>query len=318
MKRMFVITLLLLLTAVYAFGQDKEQVVSFLHENDDRHTKFNSDIILIEEFNFGIPGGKNWLVVWEDRRRYEGHQYKTFLVFVYVVDIDGRELKFRESVLISQDENPYDYLSYYQSLPGVTVDGICQVGDFNSDGFDDVLSLLGSKLAICGFPSGRKTWYCGIPYGLVDGGNGQPPVEFINYNGEKGFKLYFEVYEVAGGVGWVPDPHPDNGKWIFYSWSNWNRRFVKIEEVEEDGIESLWFVDVKEIQVQIIEIKETVSQETEEKNPQSVIDTKNQTETVVENDAEEGSMPLWALVAIIGGVVAIAGSTALFVVKRRK
>jgi hypothetical protein len=45
---------------------------------------------------------------------------------------------------------------------------------------------------------------------------------------------------------------------------------------------------------------------TEDKNPQSDIDT------------EKSSMPLWALIAIIGVFVAVSACTALFVVKRRK
>jgi hypothetical protein len=50
-------------------------------------------------------------------------------------------------------------------------------------------------------------------YMSVDDGNGQPSVEFINYNGYEGFKLYFEVLEVAGGLGWVFKPHSDNYNW---------------------------------------------------------------------------------------------------------
>jgi hypothetical protein len=293
---------LLLLTAVYAFGQDKDQVVSFLHENDDQRIKFNENIIFIEEFNFGIPGGENWLVVWEDQWRDVDHQYKTVLVFVYVVDIDSGEIKFRERVLTTSKRT--EFLSYYR-LPGVTVDGICQVGDFNGDGFDDVLSLLGGVgggFFICGFPGGRETWYCNIHYGLVGDGE-QSPVKFINFNGENGFKVYYYQYEVAGGPGWVSDPSPDNHKWLFYKWDERQQKFDIAGIVLEGDIELPWSAERNEM-------KETAEQ--------SAIDTENQTEAVVETNAEKKSIPLWALIAIIGVFVAVSACTALFVVKRRK
>jgi hypothetical protein len=291
MKRIFVI-ILLLLTAVYLFGQDKEQVVSFLYENDVQSTKFNYDIIFIEEFNFGIPCGKNWLVEWykdysdTGKRSLQGRYLKN--ISIYVVDVDGGEIKFDGSVLITQDKTSDTVLlSYYHSLPGITIDGICQVGDFNGDGFYDVLSLLGSRLIISGiswFDEIRA--YCDINYVLEGDGSGKPPVEFINYNGENGFKLYYEAIEVWSGS--EPYQNPDNHKWLFYTWYEAERKFVNRGAVEEY------------------------------KNSQPVIEIENQTETVTETDAEKSPMPLWVWIAIIGGVAAVAVFTVLFAVKRKK
>jgi hypothetical protein len=56
----------------------------------------------------------------------------------------------------------------------------------------------------------------------------------------------------------------------------------------------------------------------EDKMPESAIGSKNQTKAVVQNDIEKSTMPLWAWIAIIGGVVVVSAGTALFVVKRRK
>jgi hypothetical protein len=55
----------------------------------------------------------------------------------------------------------------------------------------------------------------------------------------------------------------------------------------------------------------------EDKNSQSAIDTENQTEAIAQNDAWTNPLPLWAWIAIIGGIVAVAG-VVFFVVKRRK
>jgi hypothetical protein len=55
----------------------------------------------------------------------------------------------------------------------------------------------------------------------------------------------------------------------------------------------------------------------EDKIPESAIGGKNQTKAVVKNDVGESAMPLWAWIAIIGGIVAIAG-VVFFILKRKK
>jgi hypothetical protein len=62
MKRTIDIMVLLLAVSVFSFGQEKEQVIALLYEIDENRTKYGDEIIHIEEFNFGIPGGvTGWL-----------------------------------------------------------------------------------------------------------------------------------------------------------------------------------------------------------------------------------------------------------------
>jgi hypothetical protein len=138
----------------------------------------------------------------------------------------------------------YHPRSYSERLPGVTRgNGMYQIGDFNGDGFDEVAEFTTGaptpQFLICGYDplESNIKWYCSIPF---DYDYSLPPVEFIIYKRMKGFKLRYFTDEVAGGQGWVPDPSPKNGRWFFYIWDEGRRRFVEIEEVEEDGIESPW------------------------------------------------------------------------------
>ena len=75
--------------------------------------------------------------------------------------------------------------------------------------------------------------YCEIPFKIIDRVNGPAPVEFMTYNGMYGFKVYYSNNEVTGGIGWVPDPDPKNGKWIFYTWDAEQKKYVEIGEVVE-------------------------------------------------------------------------------------
>ncbi len=75
---------------------------------------------------------------------------------------------------------------------------------------------------------------CEIPFKIIDSEYGPAPVEFISYNGIFGFKVYFFDYEVAGGIGYVYEPNPQNGKWIFYTWDAERREYVEVGEVIEN------------------------------------------------------------------------------------
>jgi len=75
--------------------------------------------------------------------------------------------------------------------------------------------------------------YCEIPFEIIDPKKGPAPVEFMTYNGMYGFKVYYSNPEVAGGLGWVPNPDPKNNTWRFYTWDAEQRKYVEIGEVIE-------------------------------------------------------------------------------------
>jgi hypothetical protein len=102
-KKIYAVTVILLAVSVSSFGQDsevsfaqnKEKVIAFLYDTDERRTKYGSEIISIEEFNFGIPGGINWLVEWEGEQRI----YPYIYVIDYSVDIGVWEIRLREFII---------------------------------------------------------------------------------------------------------------------------------------------------------------------------------------------------------------------------
>jgi hypothetical protein len=303
MKKTLGIVILLLLTPAFLFCQDKEEVISLLYELDEQRTKFGYEITFIEEFNFGIPGGSNWLVQWyEEYNRSIGKPQRSLMI--YVVDIDTKEIKFRDMITLRSDSVSHHLFSFYQNLQGVTIeDGICHISDLNKDGFDEILEIVASRLAIIGYDprKGEIKWYCKIPYDDIDKGYSSPPVEFLTYKGMDGFKVRYFQYDVAGGPGWVPEPNPDNGKWFFYTWDKGRREFVEVEEFEED-----WEKSYKEPVQPVL---------AEQNTGEFAQDRETQKETA---SSDSGKNPrFYFYIAIAVGVIALALAV-FFVVRRKK
>jgi hypothetical protein len=310
-KRTLGIVILLLLTPSFLFCQDKEEVISLLNELDLRSTRFENEITFIDEFNFGIPGGSNWLVQWYQLEIGRS----SITTMVYVVDTDTKEIKFRDFVSLKSGDIPPYLFSYYQNLPGITIaDGICQIGDFNDDGFDEILGLDASYMLIRGYdPQTNKIKsYCNLRYGDVDEGYSSPPVEFITYKGMYGFKLRYFAYDVAGGPGYVFTPEPKNGRWFFYEWDKGKREFVEIEEfVEEINSDYLVETSVGTVVSEDFDITEIESMKTF-----AIGKSEKRTQSKLSSDSGKNSR-FYFYIAIAVGVIALALAV-FFVVRRKK
>ncbi|MDR0444658.1 MAG: hypothetical protein LBH44_14770 [Treponema sp.] len=294
---------LLLAVSLLSFAQTSDEVVLLLNDIEERVTKFGYQVFSIEEFNFGIPGGKNWLIEWEGSR---GQIYP----FIYVVDVVSREIKFCEQMGLSEKGDVHPLAPHFESLPGRTVGRwVFQVGDFNGEGFDMMLDFNigtgGPSVYISGYDpqTGEiRNYFGGTFDSKYDKG---PPVRFIEYKGMQGFMLLRGTgYVVPGGEGWVPDPTPSwAGKWFFYTWDKEQRKFVEIEEVNEDGTEIERPVSDPVVTAEAAPVSEAL--------PAAVPahETAN---------AETSPMPLWAWFAIIGGAVVVVGGVVVFVAKRKK
>ena len=316
MKRMCVLMLLLILLSLFSFGQTKEQVISLLHEIDDQSTRFGGQIIFIEEFNFGIHGGRNWLVEWEGRR---GQRFPV----IYVVDVDAREIKFRHNFGIRERGWIHPHALHYESLPGSTI-GVRQIGDFNGKGYDMMLNFNigagGPSIDISAFvqQAGRMEIIFSENF---DNRYENPPIRFIRYRGMQGFMIREgDPPQVAGGPTWTPDPpSPRAGRWFFYTWDAEQRTFVEVGEVDEAYIEGDWHPGGN-----------SAIEPTQEENAitayQSEIDTIEETApitaapvhsipTASQTSAATNQLPQWAWFALIG--VAVVGGIVL-VVRRKK
>jgi len=317
MKAIF-LTLFFLLTVSFSlFAQTKEEVVTLLHEIDDQRTRFNNRIIYIsDEFNFGIPGGTNWLIKWEGRHTVIG---RVVFTMVYVVDVDAREMLFRQSFPGGPDAFP----QYFESLPGRTFAN-SQIGDFNGEGFDMILSFevsgMGSFFSIDGFdPQTGRIEAVIDPFDFsFDERDERPPVRFVTYRGMQGFIFrFFDPPQVAGGPTWTPDPpDPRAGRWFFYTWDAQQRMFVEVGEVDEAFIEGDWHPGenpaVEPIQEQNdITANQLGADTIEETVP---ITTAEQPLSISQSGAATSPLLTWMWIVIASGVI---GGVVL-VVKRKK
>ena len=331
MKIIFFTVLLLLATTFFLFPQTEDEIAVLLHEIDERSTRFNNRIVSIsDEFNFGIPGGKNWLVEWE------GHN-PTIGIFtlkiVYVVDIETREIKFRHGFGPTVRGWVHPNASAFESLPGRTI-GARQIGDFNGEGFDMILNLHiggggpGVDITVFNPQTDRMEWIFSENF---DNRYENSPIRFIRYRGMYGFMVREgDPPQVAGGPTWVPEPNPRAGSWFFYTWDREQFTFVEIGEVDETYIEGDWRPSespaaepIEQNTDELTEVPEEL--ETNNISIAPIVDdfAENQHFEVpavivlqADSIAEGGGMPLLVWLAVIGGVAAIG--SVLFVVRRKR
>jgi len=206
--------------------EEEKAMKEFLYKNDKYYKEYNKKIIYIEKSNFGIIGGENWIVRLDNR-----------IITIYVIDSNIIKKSYDYASFNLVDESEFDIM---QDIPGTRIDSsTSSFGDFNGDGIDEMFEYgfygRGFFILIRGYDAIQDNFvlFCEIPFEIIDHKNGPAPVEFMTYKGMYGFKVYYSQNEVAGGIGWVPDPDPKNGKWIFYTWNAEQRKYIEIGEVVE-------------------------------------------------------------------------------------
>jgi hypothetical protein len=185
--------------------------------------------------NFGIPGGDNWIVRLNSRE-----------VSVYVINGNKVEKQYRV-VTMDYNLNGYSNFNIMRDIPGKHIPGgTISIEDFNGDGMDEIFEFgffgRGNFIIILGYDLTTDDFraYCSIPFILIDTDNGPAPAEFMTYRGMYGFKVFFYQGDDAGGPDYVPVTHPDNNKWIFYTWDGEKKEYVQVGEViKEDGNQSI-------------------------------------------------------------------------------
>jgi len=207
-----------------------EQMKDFLYENDDSIKRNNREITFIKKANLGIPGGDNWIVRFND-------------LFMFIYLIDGNKI-ISQYDFWSYNMEDYSTFNIMQGIPGTHIgNSTSSIYDFNGDGVEELFSYRfggrGYFISIIGYGEGRERFvpYCEIPFEILDSEQGPAPVEFLTYNGIYGFKVYFFQFNVAGGPEYIPGEsdyqHPNNRKWIFYTWDAEQRKYVEVGEVVE-------------------------------------------------------------------------------------
>ena len=297
MKKNIILLLfiVLLLLPIYSFAQDKLEIKNLLYEITDRRIR-GEEIILLEEFNFGIDGGINLLVEWY------GHNYRNTgknnrRLIIYVLDVENREIKFEYQLLMLDGNWPPLFSSWYLGISGIIIDSdLCQIADFNGDGFDEILLFIesdtGNRLEIQGYESesNRFELYCEIPI-LITRQNNQPsPVEFLNYKGKYGFKAL-----------------SPNNKWFFYTWDETQRKYIEVEEV-----------DPRYIGEEGARLYQRESEELNKNEIEQVVDSETTLENELPQTSKDSQFPLWLFIG--GGLVLLAavGVGVAVIVKKRR
>jgi hypothetical protein len=218
------------------YSQDEEsEDMSFIMDYNSFRKR---DITFIKKINMGIPDGNNWLVEWTDNTS-KVDIIRNIIIYV----VKEKIILFENRITFNFDTSEYSDFDIMQNIPGVRLgEGSCVVYDYNDDGFDEIFNygFWGNQwlIHIEGYDPEKEAIvdYADIPFDIIDRKKGPAPIEFTNYKGMKGFKIYFASVEVAGGPGFVPDPHPYNRKWIFYTWDKEQRKFVDIGEYTEETV----------------------------------------------------------------------------------
>jgi hypothetical protein len=208
-----------------------EEIMDLIYENDRYMNRFTNEIVFIEKANFGIPGGENWIA--RTSSRY---------ISAYLINANRIEKQYR---VFTMDYNLNEHTKFdiMREIPGTHIpNGLSSIGDFNGDGIDEIFKFsfggMGNFISIWFYDSVTDDFYayCSIPFRLIDTDNGPAPAEFMTYKGLYGFKVFFYQGDVAGGPDYVLFDHPDNNKWLFYTWDGEKREYVQVGEViEEDG-----------------------------------------------------------------------------------
>jgi hypothetical protein len=254
----------------------------------------------------GIPGGDNYVTVWNND-----------LIIIYMIDKDFYTIKKYTLGPIS-DPARRSRFDIMKDIPGTRIDnGSGAIGDYNNDGYDELfIYLFGGHsitVVIYGYDNNKDEIvpYLNIPFDLVDPENGPAPVEFMNYQGIDGVKVYTYLGE---NQYLVVHPPRDLNKvygWYFYAWDEGRRKFVELAEIGEAIDYSMFTGGIT------TEPENTVQEEPVEMLPViPVQSTEPETpETEAETAAAEGRSP----VPVIGGAILIAlGVAAGIIVLRRK
>jgi hypothetical protein len=209
-------------------------MIEYFYEKDNTIREKNQEIIFLEKANFGVPEGENWIVMLKN----DSNSY----CYAYVYSVDGDTLKKYDGVFVENFEDSIN-LSITQDIPGKRLgNSFTFYGDYNGDGINEILYLdwgFYNMLQIIGYDKemDKFVFHCNISFALKDENNDPTPIKYKKYNGKYGFELMPIIYSevVFNGTEWVaPEPHPDNGKWIYFAWDSLQRQYVRIGEINNE------------------------------------------------------------------------------------
>ncbi|MDR2923788.1 MAG: hypothetical protein LBU85_10680 [Treponema sp.] len=230
--------------------EEKERLSIILYETEKRYLEqWLTKILLIQKVNFAVPGGDNYLVLWEGvkqgRRKNDGD------LILYSIS-DKIENRYDIETGISADEIEINF-DIMENIPGIHIGDTIRasVCDFNGDGIDELFCYgfygIGHYIHIygydveeneivdyCYFEDRVNNRYDYVHFEIADEKRGPVPVEFTRYKGRNGFKVLCQYAPKLPPVNLIDGCLV----WYFYAWNPGKRRFVNLGEYLQEGTDT--------------------------------------------------------------------------------
>jgi hypothetical protein len=215
--------------AVAAVSETEEAIMvkELILKNDDSINE-NTKIVFIDKANFGVLGGDNWIVVLSNKYGYHDAD-------IYIMDNNVIVNKYYGTFI----EHYYGEKNFepMENIPGKQLGNSFNFyGDFNGDDIDELFYLdfgLLNLLQIYGFDETKDKFIdllnVSFEYKYIQR---IPTIKYMTFNNVSGFVVLYISYYEGGDPNPIIDPYI--GKWLFFTWNNEQRKYVRIGEVIND------------------------------------------------------------------------------------
>jgi hypothetical protein len=296
MKKAVLALILTMAVASQAFADEIDEARELLSKERD------GDILYLSRINLGISGGDNWIANWSDGWTR---------IFIINDNKDVKEAGGIGTVEISDiryliSRNTYNDLEYdiMQGIPGTRLGSkAANFGDYDNDGIDEIFYINPyneSRCSIWKYDSDKEELVIYFSYRFDLISSGKPsPVTFANYQGKDGILVHNRNHLAEQYV------------WYFFVWSEENRKYEKLMEIDADDMDWSMFDVVKNENSQIDSEPAAVERDffvAESKQPE---DRKK----FSFDDGKDSRLIFYIAIAV--GVIALALAV-VFVVRRKK
>jgi hypothetical protein len=210
--------------------EDSENIINlitkYIRENYFRHDYF--ELFFLKKVNMGIPGGDNYIVVWKDLSE---NRIRNILFVYSISDKIEKSISMGLGIIDPRRETSFNIM---HDIPGIHIPETgLSIYDINKDGFDDLIGYiftgLGDYIGIYSYDQSKEkivNYSEDVYFELVDYSNGPPPLEFLNYNGMDGFKVFSWFIPGIQTINLINDIYA----WYFYSWNPEVNKYTVISE----------------------------------------------------------------------------------------
>ena len=229
------------LLSIEKFPQVERRIINLLYLWEENEKFFNThhlEIIFMEKVNLGIPSGDNWVVLW---KILDENRYNNCLIIYSISDKIENWCYYGYGIINPNDETNFDIM---KDIPGIHIPETgLSILDINGDEIEELVGYeftgLGNDIIINSYnhKENKMVNLCkSISFDIVDKNNGPAPLEFINYRGKEGFKVYMRYGYYMN----IPSPINlinNTFAWYFCAWDESEKKYIVMEEFLVDETE---------------------------------------------------------------------------------